>query len=98
MQESSIEQYRYFLKDTVRKKIDFSTTDQSLGVPPPPIEKPYSPNAERTNLIPPDEFQTLPSLDLLFAIANRQSRRQFVETPLTLEEWGRMDLMDTKVR
>lgn len=50
MQESSIEQYRYFLKDTIRKKTDFSSTGQSLGVPSPPIEKPYSPNAERTSL------------------------------------------------
>jgi len=86
MQEFSLEQYRYFLKDTVRKTVDFSTTDQSLGVPPPPIEKEYSADAERIDLISPDKFQTLPSVDLLFAIANRQSRRQFSETPLTQEE------------
>jgi len=86
MQEFSLEQYRYFLKDTVRKTVDFSTTDQSLGVPPPPIEKGYSADAERIDLISPDKFQTLPSVDLLFAIANRQSRRQFSETPLTQEE------------
>jgi len=86
MQEFSLEQYRYFLKDTVRKTVDFSTTDQSLGVPPPPIEKGYSADAERIDLISPDKFQTLPSVDLLFAIANRQSRRQFSETPLKQEE------------
>jgi SagB-type dehydrogenase family enzyme len=86
MQQLSIEQNRYFLKDSVRKTIDFSRTDQSLGVPPPLIEKTYSPDAERIALIPPAEFQTLPRVDLLFAIGNRQSRRQFSETPLMLEE------------
>jgi SagB-type dehydrogenase family enzyme len=86
MQESLIERYRYFLKDSVRKKVDFSRTDQSLGIPPPPIEKAYSSDAERIDLIPPAEFQTLPKVDLLFAIGNRQSRRQFSETPLMQEE------------
>jgi len=86
MQQSSIEQNRYFLKDSVRKKIDFSRTDQSLGVPPPSIEKPYSADAERIDLIPPAEFETLPGVDLLAAIRNRRSRRQFSETPLTLGE------------
>jgi SagB-type dehydrogenase family enzyme len=86
MQESSIEQHRYFLKDTVRKTIDFSTTDQSRGVPPPPIEKGYPADAERVDLVPPNEFQTLPSTDLLCAIANRQSRRQFSKTPLMQQE------------
>jgi len=86
MQQSSIEQNRHFLKDSVRKKVDFSRTDQSLGVPPPPIEKAYSPHAELINLIPPAEFQTLPRSDLLFSIANRRSHRQFSETPFTLKE------------
>ena len=86
MQQSSIEQNRYFLKDSVRKKIDFSRTDQSLGVPPPPIEKACSPDADLISLIPPAEFQTLPSLDLLFAIANRRSHRRFSGTPLTMKE------------
>ena len=86
MQQPSIERNRYFLKDSVRKTVDFSRTDQSMGVPPPQIEKGYSADAERIDLIPPDEFQALPSMDLRFAIAKRQSRRQFSETPLTLEE------------
>jgi SagB-type dehydrogenase family enzyme len=81
-----MERYRYFLKDSVRKAVDFSRTDQSLGVPPPPIQKPYSPSAERIDLIPPAEFQRLPRVDLLFAIRNRQSHRQFIEAPLTLDE------------
>jgi SagB-type dehydrogenase family enzyme len=86
VQQPSMEQNRYFLKDSVRKRIDFSRTDQSLGVPPPPVEKSYSADAERIALIPPAEFQTLPGVDLLVAIKNRRSRRRFSETPLALEE------------
>ena len=86
MQQQSIEQNRYLLKDSVRKTVDFSGTDQSMGLPPPPIEKGCSADAERIDLIPSVKFQTLPKVDLLFAIANRQSRRKFNETPLTLEE------------
>jgi len=86
MQKPSTEQYRYFLKDSVRKTLDFSGTDQSLGKPPPPIQKPYSPEAERIDLAPPDRFEALPPVDLLHAIANRRSRRQFSDAPLTQEE------------
>lgn len=86
MQQPSIERNRYFLRDSVRKTIDFAGTDQSKGVPPPPIEKGYSATAERVDLIPPDKLGPLPKADLLRAIGNRQSRRQFSEIPLTLEE------------
>jgi SagB-type dehydrogenase family enzyme len=86
MQEQSIERNRYLLRDSVRKTIDFSETDQSAGLPPPPIEKWYSADAQKIDLIRPDKFQTLPKADLLSAIANRRSRRKFNETPLTLGE------------
>jgi SagB-type dehydrogenase family enzyme len=86
MQQHSIEQNRSLLKDSVRKTVDFSETDQSMGLPPPPIEKEYSPDAERIDLVPQAEFQALPKADLLFAIANRRSRRQFRETSLSLTE------------
>jgi SagB-type dehydrogenase family enzyme len=86
MQQQSIEQNRYFLRDSVRKAIDFSTTDQSAGVPPPPVEKGYSADAQRIDLVAPDKFLALPKADLLSAIADRRSRRKFSQTPLTLEE------------
>jgi len=57
-----------------------------MGLPPPPIEKEDSTDAERIDLIPPAKFQALPKVDLLLAIANRQSRRKFDETSLTLKE------------
>ncbi len=44
------QQYRYFLKDTIRKSIDFRNTDQHRGVPAPPIEKPDDSNARRVQL------------------------------------------------
>ena len=87
MQQSLTEQYRYFLKDSIRKTIDFSGTDQSLGVPPPPIEKPYSTDAERIDLIPPDEFHKLPTVDLLFAIGNRLL--SVLDTALTIGRHNR---------
>lgn len=86
MQQQSIEQNRCFLKDSLRKTIDFSATDQSAGLPPPPIEKGYSADADRIDLIRPNKFRALPGADLLSAMANRQSRRKFTKTPLKLEE------------
>jgi SagB-type dehydrogenase family enzyme len=86
MQKQSIKQNRHLLKDSVRKTVDFSSTDQSMGLPPPQIEKGYSADAERIDLIPPAAFKALPKVDLLFAIANRQSRRKFSRTPMRLEE------------
>jgi len=86
MERQSIERNRYLLKDSVRKTVDFSGTDQSMGVPPPPVEKGYSADAERIDLIPPDRFEAPPKADLLFAMANRRSRRRFSETSLALEE------------
>src|SRR5512139_4270317 len=38
------DQFRFFLKDIIRKRIDFSETDQNRGVAPPPIEKPFPPD------------------------------------------------------
>jgi SagB-type dehydrogenase family enzyme len=82
----SREQYRYFLKDSVRLAIDFSQTDQSRGITPPPIEKPFAADKERIDLVPGDGWHNIPKIDLLTAIANRASHRAFSSEPLTLEE------------
>ncbi len=76
---------RNFLKDTVRQHVDFSQTDQSLGVPPPPIEKPFDPSATRLDLPAPEDW-ALPSVDVMTAFARRQSRRRFTREALSLEE------------
>ncbi|HDQ93360.1 MAG TPA: hypothetical protein ENN89_04470 [Synergistetes bacterium] len=44
---------RYFLKDSVRETVDFSRTDQYLGVEPPPIQKPLPEGAVVTELPSP---------------------------------------------
>jgi SagB-type dehydrogenase family enzyme len=86
MTRNLLEQYRYFLKDTVRLTIDFSQTDQSKGVPLPPIEKPFALDSKRIDLVAKNEWQTIASVDLTSAIQNRRSHRLFRPEPLTLEE------------
>jgi SagB-type dehydrogenase family enzyme len=84
--EVSRDQYRYFLKDSVRLAIDFSLTDQSRGVVPPPLEKPAPGDRERIDLVPRGRWRSIPGIDLLSAIADRSSHRTFLAEPLTLEE------------
>jgi SagB-type dehydrogenase family enzyme len=81
-----LDYYRYFLKDTVRLTIDFSLTDQSRGVAPPPVEKPYAADGERIDLVPHGKWQGISTIDLLSAIQNRSSHRQFTADPLSLDE------------
>jgi SagB-type dehydrogenase family enzyme len=81
------EQYRYFLKDTIRKSIDFRNTDQHKGVPAPPIEKPYDSNARRILLPNSDRWaQTIEKKELISSISNRRSRRNFTSKGLTIDE------------
>ena len=84
--ENLLEQYRYFLKDTLRQKIDFSLTDQRKGIPPPPIEKPYDMKGKRIELVRKDNWHNIANIDLISAIQNRESRRHYKEEPLSLEE------------
>jgi SagB-type dehydrogenase family enzyme len=84
--ELTQEQYRYFLKDTVRLTIDFSATAQSRGVPPPPIEKPAPSGTERTSLAAPGAWHGIGTVDLVDAIAQRQSHRRFLPLPVNLDE------------
>jgi SagB-type dehydrogenase family enzyme len=80
------EQYRYFLKDTVRRTIDFSMTDQSTGVAPPPLEKPFPADGRRIGLATKDSWKGFAGVDLISAIEGRRSHRSFTQEPLTLEE------------
>jgi SagB-type dehydrogenase family enzyme len=86
MDKSLLEKYRYFLKDSVRLTIDFSQTDQSRGIPPPPIEKPFESTGERIDLVAYDNWRTIAGVDLASAIHNRRSHRHFRAEPLTTEE------------
>lgn len=82
----SINNYRSFLKDTIRRSIDFSQTDQNRGVYPPPIEKPYDKDSQCIDLVSKDHWQNISRIDLISAIDNRRSHRSFRNKPLTLEE------------
>ncbi len=84
---NEIEQYRYFIKDTIRKSIDFRNTDQHKGTPVPPIEKPYDSNAPRIQLPAPDRWtQNIENRDLISAMSNRKSRRKFTSKGLCIDE------------
>ena len=80
------EDYRYFLKDAVRLEIDFSATGQGRGEPAPPLEKPAPPGAERIDLPPRGEWKGIGELDLVAAIGQRRSHRQFRPEAMDLDE------------
>ena len=86
MSKKSLEDYRYFLKDSIRFEIDFSQTDQHRGIPAPPIQKPSSEDQQRIDLIAKDRWTAIEGIDLITAIARRKSYRVFQSDPLTLEE------------
>ncbi len=86
MDENMIEQYRYFLKDSVRMTIDFYQTDQSKGVNPPPVEKPFPEESKRIDLLREKEWKNISSIDLVSAIRKRRSHRKFQIQPLNIEE------------
>jgi SagB-type dehydrogenase family enzyme len=84
---NKIEQYRYFLKDTIRKSIDFRATDQHKGIQVPPVEKPYDSDAVRIQLPFSDQWtQNIEKKDLIAAISNRRSRRRFTSESLSMDE------------
>jgi SagB-type dehydrogenase family enzyme len=85
MNREEINRYRYFLKDSIRKEIDFSQTDQSRGVTAPPLQKPYSLDAKRVDL-PTADWEEMFNINLSMAMRNRISRRQYKDEPLTLLE------------
>jgi hypothetical protein len=86
MNDQLLQPYRSFLKDTIRKSFDFSTTDQNRGIAPPPIEKPFSPDALRINLLKKDSWENIAGISLLEAIKNRKSHGTFIDRPLQLDE------------
>lgn len=83
---SQLETYRYFLKDSIRKEIDFTKTDQSSGVKPPPVQKPYCADLKTIDLIRPKAFSGISRKDLTEAIHDRKSHRHFKDQPLTIGE------------
>ncbi len=85
-EEPSMERGRYFLKDTVRRKVDFSQVDQHRGIRPPPIEKPLREDGELVDLVSVGCWNGITAVSVESAIQNRESRRSFADNPLTLDE------------
>lgn len=87
MSDPRFNDYRFFLKDAVRCRVDFGRTAQSLGEPPPPVQKPCPDDLPRVDL--PDGRTALAQqarMPLGEAVIRRQSRREYGPTPLTLAE------------
>lgn len=83
----TIAQQRAFLRDELRLNFDFSTTDQQHGKPTPPLQQPAIEGARRVALPTREAWQgKIGRVDLEEAIARRESRRQFTEASLSLEE------------
>jgi len=77
---------RDFLKDHVRKRVDFSATGQARGLAPPPLHKPVPDGAVLVDL--PDgetSLRALGDMALGAAILKRESVRRYAEADLTLD-------------
>jgi len=77
---------KYFLKDSIRKSVDFSRTDQSRGLPPPPVQKPCPEDARKISLPGSDHWQKVLPVPLVQAIANRKSHRTPTKSDIPLPE------------
>jgi len=86
MEQNMGDRYRDFLKDSVRRTVDFRQTDQSRGIPAPPLQKPFGAKATTIDLVPFRKWETIREVNLVDAIRRRRSRRTFQNVPLTLEE------------
>ena len=77
---------KFFLKDTIRKMVDFSQTAQNQGLPPPPLQKPYPADAALISLARPGEWTGVGAVSVAEAIARRKSHRSFRQQLFTLDE------------
>lgn len=79
--------YRDFLKDSLRKTIDFRKSAQSRGVVAPPLQEPFDEQSPRISL--PDRKKwsvEIEETSLVEAIGNRRSRRNYGNDYLNVEE------------
>ncbi len=82
-----IKVYRDFIKDSIRKTIDFRNSDQNRGIPVPPLEEHVDLKLPRIAL--PDRSAWDPVIKkthLVDAIGNRRSRRNYNDEFLKIEE------------
>lgn len=84
--EDLIKKNRNFLKDRIRKSVDFSKTEQNTGIVAPPIQKPYSRDAKLINLVVEEDWEEKYKIPLARAMKNRISHRNYIGDPLTIGE------------
>jgi len=77
---------RDFLKDNIRRQVDFSQTEQSRGIAEPPWQKPCAAGDKKIALAQPKDWKNIPELSLEKAIARRRSHRKFTNDALSLDE------------
>jgi SagB-type dehydrogenase family enzyme len=76
---------RMSLRNPPLKEMRRHKSDQQKGIPAPPLEKPMEAGAEIIPLVPMAKIR-LGIMPLAEAVQNRQSRREFSDDPLSLEE------------
>jgi SagB-type dehydrogenase family enzyme len=86
MMSQEYQKHRDFLKDSIRLYIDFSKTDQSKGIEPPPIQKPYAQGSIVIDLPKPESCTSVSNIDVTSAIKRRKSHRRYLSQQLSLEE------------
>jgi len=77
---------RDFLKDRIRKSVDFSKTEQSNGIDIPAIEKPIPADAELINLVVEENWENIYRAPLARTIKERVSHRNYKKESLSIEE------------
>jgi SagB-type dehydrogenase family enzyme len=85
MTSDILDRFRSFLKDGIRQQVDFSATEQSRGLPPPPVEKPFPADAVRIDLPAAGRWTGVEPVPLEEAIRSRESRRRYSREPLSLD-------------
>src|SRR5512134_3064082 len=78
--------HRQWLKDSIRKSVEWRYTDQSRGIPPPPPQKPVPAGALTFPLPGPYRFEAGGDAGLLQVLRSRRSLRRYANIPLALEE------------
>ncbi len=86
MNDDPLKMFRYFLKDSIRKQINFRLTDQNKGIEVPPMEKPVQKGGTLIDLPGKDRWEGIPEKELTSAIAGRKSHRVYKKESLRLEE------------
>ena len=81
----NMEKYRSFLKAHWWYERDKVQTDKLKKIPPPPLQKPYSPDTHLIDLIAPQNLN-IRDRTILEAIRNRKTHRKFNKDFLTINE------------